>query len=131
MSISFKAALGVHDQALLLRSRRAEILAANIAHSDTPNYKARDLDFRVALAGSSAQAASSLRTTHATHIQTGSGSVGGDPLYRVPNHASLDGNTVETRVEHAKFSENALRYQATLSFLGGKFKTLSRAIKGE
>lgn len=131
MSISFKAALGIHDQALLLRSRRTEILAANLAHADTPNYKARDIDFRTALASSASEAHTSLRATHAMHIQAGSGAPGGEPLYRVPDHASLDGNTVDSRAEHAKFSENALRYQATLSFLGGKFNTLTRAIKGE
>ena len=131
MSISFKAALGIHDQALMLRSRRTEILATNLAQADTPNYKARDIDFRAALAGSASQARSGLRATHAGHIQTDSGILGGELLYRVPDHASLDGNTVDSRVEHAKFSENAVRYQATLTFLGGKFNTLTRAIKGE
>ena len=131
MSISFKAALGIHDQALRLRSRRTEILAANIAHADTPNYKAQDLDFRKALAASSQQEAAGLRVTHSGHIHSNQAPLGGEPLYRVPDHASLDGNTVDSRVEHAKFSENAVRYQATLSFLGGKFNTLTRAIKGE
>ena len=45
MSINFDSALGVHADALLLRGKRAEVLANNIANADTPNYKARDFDF--------------------------------------------------------------------------------------
>lgn len=45
MSISFDKALGIHEQALSFRAQRAEVLANNIANADTPNYKARDLDF--------------------------------------------------------------------------------------
>ena len=50
MSISFDNALGLHEQALKFRSQRAEVLANNIANAETPNYKARDLDFNAVLA---------------------------------------------------------------------------------
>ena len=50
MSISFDKALGIHEQALGFRAQRAEVLANNIANADTPNYKARDLDFASVLA---------------------------------------------------------------------------------
>ena len=50
MSISFDKALGIHEQALGFRAQRAEVLANNIANADTPNYKARDLDFSKVLA---------------------------------------------------------------------------------
>ena len=39
------AALSFNREALNLRAQRQEVLAANIAHADTPNYKARDFDF--------------------------------------------------------------------------------------
>src|SRR5262245_37287005 len=42
--------LGVHAKALGLREQRTELLARNLANADTPGYKARDLDFRAALA---------------------------------------------------------------------------------
>ena len=50
MSISFANALGIHENALNFRAQRAEVLANNIANADTPNYKARDLDFAAVLA---------------------------------------------------------------------------------
>ncbi|PIY03491.1 MAG: flagellar basal body rod protein FlgB, partial [Gallionellales bacterium CG_4_10_14_3_um_filter_54_96] len=43
------AALQFHQTALSLRGARQELLAANIANADTPNYKARDVDFASAL----------------------------------------------------------------------------------
>ena len=42
-------ALGVHAQALGLRSKRMEVLARNIANADTPHFKAKDLDFKSVL----------------------------------------------------------------------------------
>ena len=38
--------LGGHSTALQMRSDRAEILAGNVANSDTPGFKARDIDFK-------------------------------------------------------------------------------------
>ena len=50
MPIGLDKYLGVHAQALNLRSQRTELLAANIANADTPGYRARDIDFKSALA---------------------------------------------------------------------------------
>jgi flagellar basal-body rod protein FlgB len=60
-------------------------------------------------------------------------SSGGDAqtLYRVPLAPSLDGNTVDAQVEQANFAQNAIRYQATLQFLNGKFRSLMTAITGQ
>ena len=59
-------------------------------------------------------------------------SLGGSELkYRVPEQASLDGNTVEMGTEQAAFAENAVAYTATLGFLKGRVETLTRAIRGE
>jgi len=45
MRTSLDSYLGIHAQALTLEAKRNEMLAANLANVDTPNYKARDLDF--------------------------------------------------------------------------------------
>ncbi len=129
MPSSIDNVFGVHAQALQLRARRGELIASNLANADTPNYKARDLDFRNML--ETAQSATSMKSTHTSHIGAANGSRTAATLYRVPNQASLDGNTVDTQIEQANFSENAVRYQTTLRFLSGKISGLMKAIKGE
>lgn len=139
MPISFDSALGIHQQALALRSGRAEILASNIANADTPGYKARDIDFKSQLQNIQAQSAQSqsglsLTQSNSKHIPIDSATSMNsrtEILYRVPHQPSLDGNTVNEQVEKSAFAENAMRYQASLTFLDGKFKGLMAAIKGE
>ncbi|MFA7096520.1 MAG: flagellar basal body rod protein FlgB [Gammaproteobacteria bacterium] len=130
MPINIDSALGIHAKALAVHGRRAEVLASNLANADTPNYKARDIDFKAALQ----QAQSGhvpLKATHAGHIQPAGTGLSSPLLYRVPQQPSLDGNTVDTHVEQAEFARNAVNYQASLTFLGGKLKTLLSAIRGE
>ncbi|MBN4073753.1 flagellar basal body rod protein FlgB [bacterium AH-315-E07] len=134
MKISFENAIGIHADALSLRSKRLEVLAANLVNADTPGYKARDIDFRSALnAASTDISAKQLKTTHAGHIGSGVGSSNSDfeIKYRIPTQPTMDGNTVEAEVEQTEFARNAAQYQASLQFLGGRFQGLRKAITGE
>ena len=60
-------ALGISPQVLALRMQRMNLLTANIANADTPNYKARDIDFRSAMASATASQAR-MDTTKPGHI---------------------------------------------------------------
>ena len=131
MPITFDSALGIHQKALALRSQRAEMLASNIANADTPGYKARDIDFKSALANADAQSGGALTRTNSKHIQISTAGSNAEVLYRVPNQSALDGNTVDGLVEKSAFAENALRYQASITLLDGKFKGMMAALKGE
>ena len=134
-AISFSNALGVHEQAIGLRVKRAEIIANNLANADTPGFKARDVDFAKALGNVSGSQGSSLRlsTTHASHLRSnGSENSGGVPIaYRQPLQSSLDGNTVDSQFESSEFAKNAVEFAASFRLLNGKFSGLSKAIKGE
>ncbi|HPF59207.1 MAG TPA: flagellar basal body rod protein FlgB [Candidatus Competibacteraceae bacterium] len=129
MGINFDRALKLHAEALNMRSRRTEVVAANLANADTPGYMARDFDFKVAMSDAMG-AEQSLKVTNARHLQA-PGSNANELLYRMPSQMSLDGNTVETEQEKAVFADNALRYQASLRFLGSRIQGLMTAIKGE
>lgn len=127
------AAFRFNREALNLRAERQEVIAANIAHADTPNYKARDFDFSARLneaveRGRSSQSMSMV-TTSARHIegqaQTASDK---DLLYRTPNQSSIDGNTVEMDVERIAFADNALRYESNLTVLNAKIKSMLSAV---
>lgn len=130
-SINFQNALGIHDDALRIRAQRSEILANNLANSDTPGFKARDLDFQAALKGEMKRISSlPVDRTDDYHIK-GKGRAESDLLYRHPTQPSIDGNTVDDHIEHAEFTKNALDYNASFEFLSGKFKGLMKAIRGE
>ncbi len=138
MAINFDSALGIHADALRVRSQRAELLAANLANADTPNYKAQDIDFRQALnsAIKDSGSAQQMQTTHQNHIPftgggTGSGGLMAPVQYRIAMQDSLDGNTVDEQIEQSQFMQNAVHYQASLEFLGGKFTSLTKALRGE
>ena len=127
----FENIFGIHEQALLLHGQRVGILATNLANADTPNYKARDIDFSAVLAHSDA-APLPLAVTQGSHIAMNDGATpSADLMYRNPYQASLDGNTVEMPVEQAAFSENNVRYQASLVFINGKIAELTLAINGQ
>ena len=121
-------ALGVHGQALSLRSRRMELLGLNIANSDTPNFKAKDVDFKSVL---QATASGALNVTNKAHLPlTDSGSPDGE-VYRIPYDVSFDGNTVEMNVEQAKFGQAAADYQATLNILENRLGGIRKALRGD
>ncbi len=124
-------AFDFHATALLLRSERGRVLAGNLANADTPNYKARDFDFKQALAQANGTAQASLPArTHAAHLAATGALASPTLLYRMPMQSSLDGNTVEMDVERASFADNTLRYEANLRFLNGQIRTLMTAIGG-
>lgn len=112
------------------RARRAEVLAANLANAETPHYQARDLDFSSMLQNEMGGA--QLARTDFKHLALGeSANFGSELMYRVPAQASLDQNTVDVQAERAAFLDNALRYQASLRFLGSQFSGLTRAFRGD
>ena len=116
-------------RSLALCETRGAMLARNIANSDTPNYKSVDINFKEALAHS--KQAGALDITHSNQIQSNQLADGHTVYYRVPMQVSQDGNTVDDDIERKNFIENALRYQASLSFAQNTASTLLKAIKGE
>ena len=133
MGINFDKALGIHEQALNLQSRRTALLANNLANADTPGYKAQDIDFRQVLqSASKGQSSFALARTDARHLNGQSRYLSSEAQYRVPLQPDTgDGNTVDPAIEQAAFAQAAVQYQTSLQFLGGKFRSLMTAIRGE
>ena len=139
--------------ALSLRGQRQQLLASNIANADTPNYKARDIDFASAMQGALASSggsgnsaaarassaafapAGSLATTAAKHLNAGGPSgdflPNGTPVqYRMAAQGAVDGNTVDMDVERNQFADNALRYEAAVTMMNSQIRGLMAAIQG-
>ena len=127
-----------NEAALSLRSQRQTVLASNIANADTPNYKARDVDFGSALKSAmdkaSPSASASLKPTAAKHFPNppqGGGTLGdGTPLlYRGVVQGAVDGNTVDMDVERNQFADNAIRYEAGVTMINAQIKGMMAAIQ--
>lgn len=133
MRYSLDSYFGIHQQAMTVRSQRNTVIANNLANADTPGFKARDFDFKAALAQASGEVpgGEQLRVTHSRHLEGGPGPGNAGPLlYRVPMQPAQDGNTVEPDREQAAFAENAVRYQASLQFLNGRIQSMVNVLKG-
>lgn len=137
------AAFSFHESALRIRSQRQELIAANIANADTPNYKARDIDFKSmmqqALSNSSSTGATNLSevsktsSMHLNGIPNHNNSAAGpnEPLFRPIIQGSVDGNSVDMDVERNQFVDNGIRYEASLTMINGQIKKLLSAIQGQ
>lgn len=92
---------------------RQKILASNIANADTPNYKAKDIDFQSELkkALEAGQVSHSIIEASTT----------------MPNR---DGNTVNIEVEMTKLTETLLLYNSATQILSTRIRMLKDAIKG-
>ncbi|OEE76468.1 flagellar basal-body rod protein FlgB [Enterovibrio norvegicus FF-162] len=119
MAITFEQALGVHPDALNFRVQRTKVLASNLANVDTPGYLAKDLSFTTVMS----QMSSGSVTKQISSMKIGA-------QYAIPYQNSKDGNTVELGVEQAKFTQNNMDFQTSLTFLNMKFSGLAKVIEG-
>ena len=125
---------GVHEQALNIHVRRAEIIAHNLANAATPHYRAKDLDFKAAIQQVSTTPPTLFSRTHEKHMDLDPSTLSAlnaSPLqYRSPLQHSLDGNTVDTHIEHAAYAENTLRYLANVTFMNHRLQALNLVLSG-
>lgn len=144
MFAQLTGAVDFHGKALVLRAERQKLIASNIANADTPNYVARDLNFRQAMADAAgadsstalARLPANASAHHPRHIpvasQSGELGQGAEHLaYVARSQSSMDGNTVDADQERSNFVDNAVRYESTLRFINGHSRTILSAITGQ
>jgi flagellar basal-body rod protein FlgB len=127
--------MGTLRTAANLRAYRQELLASNIANADTPNFKARDIDFQAALknALSGSGNAGTLTLTSPRHLSAtdNAGGNGAALRYRSEFQPAVDGNTVNMDVERSAFAENSVQLEASLTIIRDQLRTLQTAIQGQ
>lgn len=124
----FDTALSTHAKSLNVRSQRVEVLAQNIANADTPNFKARDIEFKKVFKNTAEDA---MKTTNSKHMALPVGDTADGMMYRIPFNVAFDGNTVELNIEQAQYGKAAAEYQATVNFLQDEVSGLRKALRGE
>lgn len=130
--------LRFQSTALSIRGERQQLIASNIANADTPNYKAKDIDFASAMsnalgrssAGGGNQSPSALVKTSPQHLDIQGNAASGQAQYRGTVQGSVDGNTVDMDVEQNQFTDNALRYEASLTIINMQIRGMLAAVQG-
>jgi len=133
--------LRFNEAALDLRAQRQQVLASNIANADTPNFKARDINFAKTLQDVLGQQQSSVKPLPAVELaRTSPGHLAGivppnnglddeHLLYRTVTQGSVDGNTVDMDVERNQFTDNGVHYEAGVTSVNAQIKLLLSAIQ--
>ncbi|MEI8632608.1 flagellar basal body rod protein FlgB [Vibrio sp. PP-XX7] len=120
MAITFGNAVGVHPEALTFRVQRTKISRMHLTrNADTPAYLAKDLSFTTVMS----ELAPNGVNPSVPKLQIAA-------QYSMPYQNRKDGNTVELGVEQAKFTQNSMDFQTSLTFMNMKFNGLSKAIEG-
>ena len=136
MSIVNDKTSAVLDKALSLRFKRQQLLAANIANADTPNYKPVDLAFEGALKDAMKKDdvadpnPPGFHRTNGMHI-SGWMEEGAEPtevIVRNDVTNSLDDNGVDLDKEMAHIVENSTSYQTVLEVTRRRFNILTELI---
>ncbi|CAG9932628.1 flagellar basal body rod protein FlgB [Candidatus Nitrotoga arctica] len=127
-------ALQFNRTVLNLRAARQELIASNIANVDTPNYKAKDIDFvktlQGAISGNTVKLQMAGTMPHHLSSSPGENVMGAPVMFRNVVQPSADGNTVDMDVERAQFADNALRYEASVKFVDNQIKSVLTALQG-
>ncbi len=128
-------AIDFQSQALVLRAERQRLIASNIANADTPGYQAREMDFAKALRQATgttvpSSAPLALTTTSPGH-DAAAVNLRSDPglLYARHSQDAVDRNTVDMDRERASFTDNTVKYEATLRFINGSVRSMLDAMK--
>lgn len=114
--------------ALDLYQARHQVLAENIANSETPGYRARDIEFADQLAA--ALTAPEQGTKTAGDPKSVASTVHVEPT--VDRNAAIkpDGNSVALDLQVGKLSENAFKIEALTQILSARYASLKQAIDG-
>jgi flagellar basal-body rod protein FlgB len=129
--------LEFYRQVLNLRADRQQVLTADIANASTPGFKAIDLDFGEALAaaeGGSKPSGLTWLVDDPQHLKGPTESVSASASaaikYQIGAPLTLDGNSVDLNQEKVAAGENAIQYEAAISFASQIIKMLAVAISG-
>lgn len=104
-------------------------IANNIANVDTPNYKAKNVNFKNMLEQEKQQSVSAYRTDNRHYDFSMTQSTPG--VSNIDNiRYRNNGNAVDMDAQQAKMAENQIYYNALIDRVNGKLNSLNTVIKG-
>ncbi|GAE29239.1 flagellar basal body rod protein FlgB [Alkalihalobacillus hemicellulosilyticus] len=110
---------------------RQNAISQNIANVDTPNYKAKQVEFKHLLNDAVNQAGLKANRTHEQHYEfksvRNSGPIVTENRQTEFNH---NGNNVDVDREMSELAKNQIYYNALIDRLNGRFQSLESVIRG-
>ncbi len=131
MDFIFDRTIDILARTLDLRAAEHRAIASNIANSETPGYRARDVDFRDALSKAMGDSASEVRLAGTNPVHFSSTAESGEikMMERPVSDPGFDANTVDIEDEMGRLSGNYMAYNLSARMLRKKFSILMTAIK--
>ena len=117
------------EKSMDLQFRRHTLLSGNVVNSDTPNYRARDLDFANELEKSLDPKGGELNMTNPLHM----GMLEDNKAHAVIDNSGAmgaDGNNVDLDAQMARLADNSRSYSNSTSWLGVQLRLLKTAARG-
>ena len=118
------------EKALDLRLKRHALLASNAANSETPGYKARELDFAGQLEKAFGEpgSASPVMKTDSRHMDL-TITEGEHIVLDSTTEAGADGNNVDLDISMGKLSANARAYESAAGLVSQQFRFIKQFIR--
>lgn len=116
------------EKSLDVRFKRHVLLTSNVANSETPNYRARELDFAGSLEKAMGEDQSALVKTDPKHMDVGM-SQGEHIVYDNSAPMGSDGNNVDLDITMGKVSANARAYENSVNLLSQKLRIIRSFIR--
>jgi flagellar basal-body rod protein FlgB len=116
------------ERAMDLQFKRHEILAGNAANSETPNYRARELDFSGELEKAFGEKNTPMTLTNSKHMDIG-GEASDHVVFDNAGQVGADGNNVDLDITMGKISANAKGYDGASMLLSKKLMLMRAFIR--
>ncbi|XBC39034.1 MAG: flagellar basal body rod protein FlgB [Buchnera aphidicola (Nurudea shiraii)] len=123
------------DECVLnLRSYQQELIASNIANSNTPHYHSKSIDFSKALdfllKTQNKTSQNGLTLTSKKHISPTKVKDFEEYKNKIKQNYTIKNKSIEIDHEKVNFVKNSLLYQIEIAFINSKFKNLMSVLKG-
>ena len=107
-----------------VQSRRAEVVAGNLANADTPGYVAKEVDFEDFLKHAATE------SNQPGSARQQNGFLDGPRLVeQQPTTIGLDGNTVDSTREMSTLADAGIKYMEGAQLLQMRIRTIRTAIR--
>ncbi|MBP9837274.1 MAG: flagellar basal body rod protein FlgB [Proteobacteria bacterium] len=126
----FNETFDLIQKSMDLRFKRHGVLASNVANSETPGYRARELEFSGELSRVLQQGkANNLEKTNHLHMDLDLSSQNHIVIDQsIP--VGADGNSVDLDTSMGKIAENSRAYNNAATWVGVQLRLLKSAAKG-